>query len=81
MDRAGHDGTGHIGTAAGEGLDAAVVFGTVEARDYSALYMLQTLGKLLVGKLCLKIAVLIKENDLCRVNELVAEIICHHNAV
>jgi hypothetical protein len=25
VDRAGHDGTGHIGTAAGEGLDAAVV--------------------------------------------------------
>ena len=43
--------------------------------------MLQTLGKFLVGEFCLKVAMLIKENDLCRVNELVAEIICHHNAV
>ena len=81
VDGTGYDGAGYIRTAAGEGLDAAVVFGTVEARDYSALYMLQTLGKLLVGKLCLKIAVLIKENDLSSVNELVTEIIRHNDTV
>ena len=39
VNRPGYDGTGHIRTTAGEGVDRAVRIGTIEARDYGALYM------------------------------------------
>jgi len=43
--------------------------------------MLQALRQLLVRQFRLKVAVLIKENHLCGIDELISEVICHHDTV
>ena len=81
MNRFCHNGARHIGTASGKGLYAPIRTGTVKARNHSPFHMGQTLRKLFIGQICLKVSLLIKENHLCSVNKFISQIICYHNTV
>ena len=79
--RAGNDGTGDIGAASGEGLHRAVGHTAVEPGDHRVLATGKTAGHNAVGQLGFKIAVLVEEDHLCRVDKGKAQIICHDHAV
>ena len=67
----GHNGAGDVGAAPGEGLDAAVVFGPVEARDHGPLYIGKAFGQLMVRVLGLQVAVVVEEDNLRGVDEFI----------
>ena len=77
----GHDGTGDVGTTSGESLHRSVGHGTVEAGYNCFLALCQSGTQYFIGLCCVKFAVLIEEDDGCRINEIIAQIICHDNTV
>ena len=78
MNRFCHNGARHIGTASGKGLYAPIRTGTVKARNHSPFHMGQTLRKLFIGQICLKVSLLIKENHLCSVNKFISQMLSQY---
>ena len=81
MHGAGHDGTGDVGTAAGEGVDGAVGKRTVEARNDGSVQTLQPVGQLLIGFFREEGAVFIEEDHLSGVDKFTVKVAGHDDAV
>ena len=76
-----HDGTGDVGTAAGERADGAVRHGAVESRNYAAFVLLQLVCQKTVGRFRVKRAVVLELDVRCGVDEIKAEILCEDHTV
>ncbi len=76
-----HDGTGNIGTAAGERFDSSVRKRTVETRDNGIFHSGKTCPENAVGLFAVKTSVIGEENIFRRIQECIAEIVCKKNTI
>ena len=69
-----NQGTGHIRTATTEGNDLALLIGTIEAREYGIINVLQCGADALFRLLIVTAPVLLEDETACRIDEAEAEI-------
>ncbi len=78
---AGHDGTGDVGTAAGERLHAPVRIRSVKAGNYGVVQILKHFGEQVLRCLRIEGAVLEETDISCGIDEFETEVICNKNTV